>query len=48
MSSRLTWQHMLGFVNEFTPDRYLGWLNSKKIKISTSTAAQYSVIVWLS
>jgi len=32
----------------FTPDRHLCWLHSKKIKLSTSTAVQYAVIVWLS
>jgi len=48
MSSGLTRQHIHVFAEHFTSDSHLCWLHSKKIKFSTSTAVQYSVIVWLS
>jgi hypothetical protein len=46
MPSGLTTQHILAFAKHVTSDRHLCWLHSKKIKLSTSTAVQYSVIVW--
>ena len=46
MSSRLTRQHILAFAKHFTSDRHLCCLHSKKIKLSTNTAVQYSVNVW--
>jgi hypothetical protein len=46
MPSGLTTQHILASAKHFTYDRQLLWLHSKKIKLSTSTAVQYSVIVW--
>jgi hypothetical protein len=46
MPSRLTRQHIISFAKHFTSDRHLYWLHSKKFKLSTSTAVQYSVIVW--
>jgi len=46
MTSDLTRQHILAFAKHFTSDRHLCWLHSKKNKFSTSTAVQYTVIVW--
>jgi len=45
MTSGLTRQHILPFAEHFTSDRHLCQLHSKKIKLSTSTAVQYSVNV---
>ena len=38
-------QRTLAFAKHFTTYRLFCWLHSKKIKLSTSTAVQYSVIV---
>jgi hypothetical protein len=48
MPSALTRQHILAFDKHFTSDRHLCWLHSKNVKLSTSKAVQYSVIVWYS
>jgi hypothetical protein len=48
MSYGLTRQHIQAFAKHFTSDRHLCWLHSKKIKLSSITAVQYSVIVWFS
>jgi len=48
MSSDLTRQHILAFAKHFTSDRHLCWLHSKKFKLSTSTAVQYTANVWYS
>jgi hypothetical protein len=48
MPSALTRQHIFAFDKHFTSNRHLCCLHSKKIKLSTSTAVHYTVIVWLS
>jgi hypothetical protein len=48
MLSGLTRQLIIARAEHFTFDCHLCWLRSKKIKLSTITAVQYSVIVWFS
>jgi hypothetical protein len=48
MTSGLTRSHILAFDKHFTSDCHLGWLHKNKVKLSTSTAVKYSVIVWFS